>query len=373
MIGDARARFCGSCDRHVYNIVGLSRSEIESLVENTEGRLCVRMYQRADDTVLTQDCPVGLRALRKRAATFAGAALSTLLGLVSIGYGQDSRASSRSDVTVDRVKIDSGWSEISGFVTDLSGIVIPGVEVSLKGLGFEKHAKTDAEGRFRFESLRPDLRYELSLEREGFTKYKITNLDPANGEGLTVKVSMQPGSPPYAPVIEQERMPVFTEPTTLSSSISTRPIDPCADSGPKVERRKINSTRGTISGSITDLVGAVVPGIEIRLFQGKTLVAIVTSNPDGRFEMKEVKPAENYTLKLADTPWKRQIVEGIRLNAGEKVDYQICLEVSSVEEVVGFFFTVPPVEVHAEPTKPADTIVPRQTHRPPRVPGRPRP
>ncbi|MDI1241890.1 MAG: hypothetical protein PSX80_08225, partial [bacterium] len=83
MTGDDRARFCGSCDRHVYNVVGLTRPEIESLVENTEGRLCVRMYQRPDATVLTEDCPVGLRLIRKRVATFAGAALSALLGLVS--------------------------------------------------------------------------------------------------------------------------------------------------------------------------------------------------------------------------------------------------------------------------------------------------
>ena len=85
MHGNDRARFCGSCDRNVYNIVGLSRGEIESLVETTEGRLCVRMYQRADETVLTQNCPVGLLAVRKRVTTLAGAALSALLGLVWVG------------------------------------------------------------------------------------------------------------------------------------------------------------------------------------------------------------------------------------------------------------------------------------------------
>jgi len=58
MIGNERKRFCGDCKLNVYNLSGMTRAEAENLLINSEGRLCVRFYKRADGTVLTQDCPV---------------------------------------------------------------------------------------------------------------------------------------------------------------------------------------------------------------------------------------------------------------------------------------------------------------------------
>lgn len=378
MTGDDRARFCGGCDRHVYNIVGLTRGEIESLVESTEGRLCVRMYQRPDATVLTEDCPVGLRLIRKRVATFAGAALSALLGLVSVGYGQDSRDQSQPDVSVERVKIDSGWSEISGLVTDPTGAVVPGAEVLLKGIGFEKYAKTDAGGRFRFESLRPDLRYEITFERDGFKKLVITKLDLASGDVLTVKVRMEGyKSSPYAPV-EQNLSPVLNEPASVSSSVSTQPIDSCVYSETQVrERVKIDSKRGQISGQIFDRNGAIVAGIKLKLQLEKRVVAGVTSDASGAFVFPEIKPAENYILRIdAQQGWKKQAVERVTVNAGEKISYSVCIQVDDVYEVVGLFGE--PIEILlTDATRPTESFVPRQTYPLPSIPketrSKPRP
>jgi hypothetical protein len=71
MSGDERARFCGSCRLHVYDLSGLSRKEAERLVFRQEGRLCVRFFRREDGTILTRDCPVGLAAARARLARLA--------------------------------------------------------------------------------------------------------------------------------------------------------------------------------------------------------------------------------------------------------------------------------------------------------------
>jgi len=68
MTGDDRSRFCGQCKLNVYNISVMTQSEAERLIAEKEGRVCVRMYQRADGTVLTRDCPIGLAAVRKRVA-----------------------------------------------------------------------------------------------------------------------------------------------------------------------------------------------------------------------------------------------------------------------------------------------------------------
>jgi hypothetical protein len=92
MVGDERVRYCGSCNLHVYNLSGMTRHEAESLVTNAEGRLCVRFYRRPDGTILTRNCPVGLSAVRRRAARAAGSVLSAALGFfagLGLNFGLD--------------------------------------------------------------------------------------------------------------------------------------------------------------------------------------------------------------------------------------------------------------------------------------------
>lgn len=83
MVGDNRKRFCGECKLNVYNLSGMSKTEAENLIENAEGRLCVRFYKREDGTVLTKDCPVGWAAIKSRVSKTAAAFASLIIGLVS--------------------------------------------------------------------------------------------------------------------------------------------------------------------------------------------------------------------------------------------------------------------------------------------------
>ena len=66
---------------NVYNLSGMSRTEAENLLMNSEGRLCVRFYQRADGSVITQDCPVGWARLKQRTKVYATAAFSLVMVL----------------------------------------------------------------------------------------------------------------------------------------------------------------------------------------------------------------------------------------------------------------------------------------------------
>lgn len=80
MVGDERVRYCNKCELHVYNLSGMTRREAEALVTSSEDRLCVRFYRRADGTILTKNCPVGLSALKRRAAHAATATMTAVLG-----------------------------------------------------------------------------------------------------------------------------------------------------------------------------------------------------------------------------------------------------------------------------------------------------
>jgi hypothetical protein len=86
MVGDERARYCGECNLHVYNLSGMTKRQAETLITNTEGRLCVRFFRRADGTILTLNCPVGLRAIKRRVSRTLNAALSALLSFFA-GFG----------------------------------------------------------------------------------------------------------------------------------------------------------------------------------------------------------------------------------------------------------------------------------------------
>ncbi|WP_438027295.1 hypothetical protein [Sorangium sp. So ce233] len=73
MVGDDRVRFCPHCEKNVYNLSEMPRDEAERLVRASAGDLCVRLYRRADGTVLTADCPLGVN--RRRIRNFTVAAL----------------------------------------------------------------------------------------------------------------------------------------------------------------------------------------------------------------------------------------------------------------------------------------------------------
>ena len=79
MFGDERVRFCGQCKLNVYNLSEMKRAEAELLISRAEGRLCVRYYQRRDGSIITQNCPVGLQAIKRRLTRVANAIGSTLL------------------------------------------------------------------------------------------------------------------------------------------------------------------------------------------------------------------------------------------------------------------------------------------------------
>jgi hypothetical protein len=105
MVGSERARFCGQCNLNVFNLSSMTKDEAELLIGQTEGRLCVRYFQRADGSVLTKDCPVGLRAFRRRMSYVARAVSSLVLTfLAGVGlYIFTQRRAMMGDVVVTGV------------------------------------------------------------------------------------------------------------------------------------------------------------------------------------------------------------------------------------------------------------------------------
>ncbi|MDQ2731127.1 MAG: hypothetical protein M3Y56_05670, partial [Armatimonadota bacterium] len=63
-------------------------TEAENLVAEKEGRLCVRYYKRTDGKVLTSDCPVGLRGVRRKIALRLSMTVALAFSLWSFVLGR---------------------------------------------------------------------------------------------------------------------------------------------------------------------------------------------------------------------------------------------------------------------------------------------
>ena len=101
MAGYERARFCGQCSKHVFNLSAMTRAQIETLVQEKEGKFCGRFYRRADGRMLTADCPSRLRRFRERMAKIGGALCAMLLSFTGC-------SSKRDDHTLGSVRVIMG-------------------------------------------------------------------------------------------------------------------------------------------------------------------------------------------------------------------------------------------------------------------------
>jgi len=82
MYGNERKRFCSECKLNVYNLSDMTQLEAENFLISAEGRVCVKFYRRIDGTVLTQECPVGWKRVKRRMSRTVSALFSMCFGII---------------------------------------------------------------------------------------------------------------------------------------------------------------------------------------------------------------------------------------------------------------------------------------------------
>jgi hypothetical protein len=193
MVGDERIRHCSDCNLNVYNLSAMTERQVQKLIGGSRGkRLCARFYRRADGTVLTQDCPWSLRALKRRASRVASAIVSAVLS-VGAAYAQ----------TLPRMETESTQtsqdqrSELVVIVLDPQGAVISNATVTLttskSQIGDRPQAiSTDGAGRIQLDSLSPG-EYRIAVEATYFkAETHSFRLEAAKSYSLTVKLKIDP-------------------------------------------------------------------------------------------------------------------------------------------------------------------------------------
>lgn len=221
MDGDARRRFCAQCDLHVYNVAELTRAEVAALVAKSEGRLCMRLYRRADGTVLTRDCPVGLRALRRRVARRAGAVFAALLGICAPVFGKSFERGARAAsthaaaLTLRREPAQGKYGVFSGVVKDPRGTPIDGARVTLTDERQKKRkwtTKTDDKGGFSL-LVEKGGRYKVEVEMQWFVKFEAEHVELSTDEAAWADIEVTLELPIVGMILSpdyEDRSPVKT-------------------------------------------------------------------------------------------------------------------------------------------------------------------
>ena len=199
MPGDERVRFCSQCHLNVYNISALTRKQAEKLIAETEGRLCAKLYRRQDGTIITRDCPIGIRAIKRRVSNVANAALAAIIGIFANQTSvwaedghKDCKHYTARIIRSQRTQtpgliLGTVYSEIKEGIPD-SKVTIVNEETKR-----EYTSVTNGEGKYRFSSL-PAGSYSIVVESSGFAVFRKKALKINEDEALQFDVTMQIGS-----------------------------------------------------------------------------------------------------------------------------------------------------------------------------------
>jgi hypothetical protein len=196
MAGDERVRHCTLCSLNVYNFAEMSRDEVRELLLRTEGRVCARLYRRADGTLLTRDCPAGLRALQRRASRIAAALIASLLTVPAWAFGGTSckprlkTTGSKVKIAIERVA--AAQPAVFAGIVRYDGAALPGVTITIHNeiTNRQTVALTDANGAFSIAAL-TDGTYRVEITLAGFTPATIEHLELKTAEVTHATVALR--------------------------------------------------------------------------------------------------------------------------------------------------------------------------------------
>lgn len=228
MTGSNRVRNCNSCRINVFNIAEMTAVEAEHLIHTHDGRLCIRLFKRADGTVITNDCPVGFRLYQKRVARYAGAALTAILGLFSVSFGQkqDKQSNDASKAGIVRTANEKHETELTGTVLDPNGALVPGAECKLFKIGDKKplKAKSNEDGIYRFATLGVGI-YRLEVRFSGFKTYKVVGIQVKDSETVAISIFLEPDGTSVTVGIFSDEPLIDTTSSSVSTKITRRQIE----------------------------------------------------------------------------------------------------------------------------------------------------
>jgi hypothetical protein len=92
--------------------------------------------------------------------------------------------------------------------------------------------------------------------------------------------------------------------------------------------------RATVSGSVTDAQGAVIPGAKVEVRNLETNVGVATVSNDGGAYVAPFVPPGRYSISVSRDGFKRAVRDNIELRVGDRLRIDFQLEVGGVAEQI---------------------------------------
>src|SRR5882672_6855465 len=106
------------------------------------------------------------------------------------------------------------------------------------------------------------------------------------------------------------------------------------------------TTVGTISGTVRDEKGAVVPKADVTI-QGEAGTSRTVHSDDNGFYLAASLPAGRYTVSTAPSGFKKTVADAVDLHVGENKVLNLDLQVGQVSETVSVSSDAQPVETRS--------------------------
>jgi len=170
----------------------MTKDEIRALLARTEGRICGRLYRRADGTLMTSDCPSGLQVLRQRMSRLATAVIAAMFSVAAFASETYVVQKHGSNVKLEIERsVSPQQAVLTGVVRDEIATPFPGVTVMLRNEGTKREiiAVTDANGAFTLGGLSDGI-YRLEVTLAGFKPAVVEHFRLKQNEITRARVAL---------------------------------------------------------------------------------------------------------------------------------------------------------------------------------------
>ncbi|MDA1315833.1 MAG: carboxypeptidase regulatory-like domain-containing protein [Acidobacteria bacterium] len=175
------------------------------------------------------------------------------------------------------ISAQTGQGTLTGTITDATGAIIPGVNVSIvnQGTGFTYSAVSNEEGIYRTPYLNAGM-YQITYETEGFKKLIRRDIQIRSTETLGLNVSLEIGDVVESVEVSAAAQLLETETSTTGHMISGVELNTLP-----TPQMKIESILWYISGVTSQAGSGHVAGGRSRAFQMTTDGALATNPGTG--------------------------------------------------------------------------------------------
>src|SRR5260370_6180113 len=106
-------------------------------------------------------------------------------------------------------------------------------------------------------------------------------------------------------------------------------------------------TNGDVIGTVTDTTGAVIPGAKVTLTNtGTKVAATTTTNGTGDYTFNLLNPGQ-YTVTIEAKGFKKLVIPGFALAAGDRLRENETMEPGNVEETVEVTAAAPLLQTYS--------------------------